>query len=194
MEKNVIALGAKNDFFDIQRINEELTYFFNQHNLNSLPQINLTTQEEVDGASALMEGLGSFYNFNSGTFFDDEFRYNKLNSLLKGTETEKAFNFISYNLGMVVGRSRVMRLNGRSCYSLHRDVCKRVHLALHSSGESYLLFSNRGKNSDSVNNSQNCDLVNIPSDGRLYLTNTLKYHTALNTGLEQRTHIVFSVK
>lgn len=72
-------------------------------------------------------------------------------------------------------RTRVMQLGPKKCYSLHRDLTPRVHIPLVSDENSLMLIDNKAQHLEV---------------GKIYWTDTRKMHTAINTGPNDRIHIV----
>jgi len=83
-------------------------------------------------------------------------------------------------------RIRLMRMKPRSCYSLHYDYHKRLHWALITFPECHMSFRDE-KDLGMFSG------FHIPADGYAYLTDTLKYHTAINPTLNYRYHLVIDI-
>lgn len=76
-------------------------------------------------------------------------------------------------------RTRIMALDPKHCYSVHRDMTPRYHLAVTTSEHARFVFVEHDK------------VVNIPADGNLYYVDTRQLHSAFNGGDDMRIHIVF---
>jgi hypothetical protein len=76
-------------------------------------------------------------------------------------------------------RTRIMALDPKHCYSVHRDMTPRYHLAVTTSEHARFVFVEHGK------------VVNVPADGNLYYVDTRHLHSAFNGGDDIRIHIVF---
>ncbi|MEV7007461.1 aspartyl/asparaginyl beta-hydroxylase domain-containing protein [Streptosporangium sp. NPDC051022] len=76
-------------------------------------------------------------------------------------------------------RTRIMALDPRYCYSVHRDQTPRYHLAVTTSEHARFVFVEHDK------------VLNIPADGNLYYVDTRHLHSAFNGGDEMRVHLVF---
>lgn len=63
-------------------------------------------------------------------------------------------------------RTRLLKLKARECYTWHKDVGHRMHLAVHTNDKCF--FVEHGQ------------LQNIPSDGYPYIVDVGDYHTAMN--------------
>tara|TARA_R110000772_G_C13308970_1_gene439682 strand:- start:5815 stop:6300 length:486 start_codon:yes stop_codon:yes gene_type:complete len=76
-----------------------------------------------------------------------------------------------------VCRTRVLRLKPRECYSWHRDVGDRLHLAVDTHEACFFI--------------EDGNMRHIPSDGHPYKVDVSLPHTALNGSLDIiRTHLV----
>ncbi|MEV8451662.1 aspartyl/asparaginyl beta-hydroxylase domain-containing protein [Streptomyces sp. NPDC052095] len=76
-------------------------------------------------------------------------------------------------------RTRIMALDPKHCYSVHRDPTPRYHLAVTTSEHARFVFVEHDR------------VVNIPADGHLYYVDTRQLHSAFNGGDDLRIHIVF---
>lgn len=74
-------------------------------------------------------------------------------------------------------RTRIMNLQSKTCYSIHRDRTKRVHLPVITNKNCKLIIN---------------DIVHhLPADGYAWLVDTTQMHTAMNANLDfNRYHIV----
>lgn len=75
-------------------------------------------------------------------------------------------------------RTRLLKLKSRECYTWHKDVGHRLHLAVYTTEKCFFI--------------ENGQLQNIPSDGYPYMLDVNNYHTAMNcTDYEfDRIHLV----
>lgn len=78
-----------------------------------------------------------------------------------------------------IGRIRIMILKEKSCYTLHKDYTKRIHLAIKSNNDSFMYFPEN-------------NIFKVPVDGRSYIFDTTQYHTYINPSFFTRIHIVSS--
>lgn len=78
-------------------------------------------------------------------------------------------------------RTRVMKMIGGTCYSVHVDNDPRIHIPLDSDDKNYFIV--------------NDELFKMPADGSVYLVDTRHPHTAVNASSKRfvRTHIVGNV-
>jgi len=76
-----------------------------------------------------------------------------------------------------VCRTRALKLAPKQCYTWHKDVGQRIHLAINTHENCF--FIEHGK------------MVHVPADGHPYMLDVNEYHTALNgTTNVMRTHLV----
>lgn len=87
------------------------------------------------------------------------------------------FEQILKDLDCVTTRARIMKLQGRSCYSFHWDTTPRFHVPLETNKNSFLFFDNYPP-------------FHLPADGSVYWLDTRMPHTALNCDLQPRYHLV----
>jgi len=104
----------------------------------------------------------------------DEHDFCHVNDKFKGTVIEK---ILSDTNGY---RARIMISTSKTCYSMHRDVAPRIHIALDTHDECGFIFPNWDRK----------QWIEIPQDNHLYWVNTCAKHTFVNAGRE-RVHLVF---
>ena len=110
--------------------------------------------------------------FSLGSYFKDK----------KGKETDfdtpifdiPYINSIIKDLNLY--RTRVMNMKSKSCYTIHRDWTKRIHIPVITNEHCFLIVNN--------------EIKHYPADGNHYLVDTTQLHTAVNAGRENRIHIV----
>lgn len=73
-------------------------------------------------------------------------------------------------------RTRVLVLKPKTCYSIHSDPTKRIHIPVITNKKCWLIV--------------NQEVMHLPADGRYYEIDTTQKHTALNGSWEDRIHIV----
>lgn len=104
----------------------------------------------------------------------DEKQYCHLNPALKNTPIG---DLIEKNGGY---RTRIMAMIPKTCYSIHSDPSKRIHVPLKTNASSWMAWP------------QNNQLFHMPV-GSVYLTDTTQPHTFFNAGAESRIHLVMCV-
>ena len=100
----------------------------------------------------------------------DEQVYSLLNPYFKDTIFEEIIK--EYKLY----RSRLMWVNPFSCYTIHDDSTKRLHIPLITNPECYFLFKQG-------------ELFHLEKGG-VYIVNTQRYHTFINCSDKRRLHLV----
>lgn len=76
-------------------------------------------------------------------------------------------------------RARLMALEPKTCYAIHRDSTPRFHIAVTTTPHARFVFTERQR------------VYHIPDDGHIYFVDTREMHTAFNGGDTLRVHIVF---
>lgn len=104
----------------------------------------------------------------------EEKKYSKINSNLKGSYIEKLI--IQHS----AYRTRIMLMPPRRCYSVHADPSKRIHIPIVTNDQCWMIWPNFNS----------CNRLEIK---RAYLTDTTKPHTFINGGQEDRIHLVMCV-
>lgn len=77
-------------------------------------------------------------------------------------------------------RSRIMVMNRRSCYSIHRDFSKRIHIPIKTDDQSWMIWPYE-------------NFCTQLKEGKVYLTDTTKMHTFVNGSLMSRVHLILCV-
>ena len=98
----------------------------------------------------------------------------------------KELNFIypNFNLSYInsilekfnMYRTRVLVLKPKVCYTIHRDLSKRIHIPVVTNENCWLIVDK--------------EIMHLPADGNYYEIDTTQEHTALNGSWEDRIHIV----
>lgn len=99
-----------------------------------------------------------------------EISYLKINDLFSNTIFERIIN--DYKLK----RTRLMWLNPKSCYSMHKDTTPRVHIPLITDPQCYFVFKD--------------GIVEHLAIGYVYWIDTRINHTAINCSEQARLHLV----
>ncbi len=140
-------------------------------------QFSITSTKGED----IFEGTGSLYDYGKKEFTSSTDQFTILNSVFKGSTFETVYNQVSSiakQYGVKIGRSRWMRLNPKTCLSLHWDPDEfRFHIPVKTNEKVFFVV-------DDV-------CYRMPEVGSLYLLNTTKLHTAVNASFETRDHLVF---
>ena len=73
-------------------------------------------------------------------------------------------------------RVRLMNLKSKTCYSYHKDQCKRFHIPIITNENCFFIVDEK--------------IVRCPADGNYYVIDTTKKHTAVNASFEDRIHLI----
>jgi len=135
--------------------------------------LELTSLPEFDNQIMLqgVEGVDD-PNYGIGFFKDNNHHESDFNVELHPTLTYT--NKIIRDLGMT--RTRVMKMQSKTCYSYHRDMTQRIHIPLVTNPNCFFVIDD--------------EVVRLPADGNHYFIDTTKRHTFVNASWEERIHIV----
>jgi hypothetical protein len=129
-------------------------------------QAGLQYAEHTDnlwaGGTGRLTGLGN-----------SEHQYTNLNPILQGSIFEDIIN--EYKLV----RTRFMWMNGRSCYSMHRDMSPRIHVPIITNPECYFVLK-----------AESGGLVEHIPAGNVYWIDTRIRHSFMNCSMEPRLHLI----
>lgn len=109
-----------------------------------------------------------------GKRMHNDLDYNELNPVFKDTIFEDII--LKYNMT----RTRLMWVNGMSCYSMHRDQTPRIQIPLITNPDCYFIF----KIAPPIH------LIK----GNVYFVDTRNYHTFVNCSELNRLHLVGSIE
>jgi hypothetical protein len=117
-------------------------------------------------------GIGSIHDLE----YKDEQQYKFINKSFKKTYLEE---IITDFKGC---RTRILKLNPKTCYSIHRDPSPRIHIPIISNDQCWMIWPTR-------NSCLNMQL------GFVYWTDTRKHHTFINCNNNiERIHLVMAVE
>lgn len=164
--------------FDIDLLKEECYNLINEIGLHSeTNQISLKHTTRIGDRNLWYEGVGSFRKeFNLRSI--EQKNFTELNKGLLGTYIAQVYEEITKEYD--IGRFRIMGLPGQKCMTLHYDMTKRIHIPIETNEECLMIIDN--------------EIIHMPADGSVYLTNTFKRHTALNANWDfMRLHLVLDL-
>lgn len=117
---------------------------------------------------ALYDGLESLKEYNDNTSEKDFAELHKkfVNSEFVGIL--KHFNLY---------RTRILRLEHKTCYKLHKDMTKRLHIPIFTNENCFFYFPDHKKHYHL-------------EEGKVYLVDTTKLHTFVNAYDSPRVHMV----
>ena len=107
----------------------------------------------------------------------NEASYSEFVKLLEDTYFKEVYNTLltKYKLGRV----RLIWKNPRSTISWHRDPERRLHIPIVTNPGCIAIIDTEARH--------------LEADGKVWITNNTKYHTALNGGEEIRVHFIATV-
>lgn len=121
------------------------------------------------GCGSLKYKFGENFIDDAGNLIEQEVKLHQkdftvLNSELKNTYIEKVHNIIAKKYKF--GRMRIMAMPHKKCMSIHTDTAKRIHIPIETNENCLMIIDNK--------------VHHMPANGKAYLTDTTKPHTALN--------------
>ena len=152
--------------FDVQSILEFYTQIEKQIQWTQFNNAKQAGLQYKDGDTPWTSAVGKSQG--------QEIEYSKLNEVFANSIFESLIN--QYNLK----RTRLMWIDGKTCYSMHSDFTPRIHMPIITNDQSFLVFK------------EGC--VAQLHSGLVYWTDTRKQHTAMNGGEYPRLHLVGVVK
>lgn len=124
-----------------------------------------------------LQGKTKHYsNFSIGTGVptEPEKNYKFIHESLYDSEIEKII------LHFKAFRTRIMKMESRRCYSIHKDYSKRIHIPIKTDNQAWMIWPYENY------------CANLEKR-KIYLTDTTKLHTFLNGSVEDRIHLVMCV-
>ena len=154
---------VRQDLASMVAVLESVSPLFAEHN-----QIGVTARPNskdplFDAVGWLPEGAAEA----DYTVITQPFRGTAIESLLK-------------KLPFQYGRTRLIRMRPKSCLSIHVDSALRYHFAITTNPGCYIVGLSDREGT----------FHHIPADGRLYEMDGYRTHTAMNSGNQDRVHLV----
>lgn len=132
----------------------------------------LSCQTTPEGSGDWKESIGRV----DSLIEKDESVYRTIQPELEGTELSELIK--KYN-GF---RTRIMLMSPRSCYSVHKDSCPRIHIPIITNNQAWMVWPYNGL------------CLNL-KPGTVYWTDTRKHHSFFNAHDElTRIHVVMNVE
>ena len=157
------AMDVEEDLTSMQEVLELITPLFSENS-----QISVTCRPGAN--DPLTDAIGWL---PEGTLEAD---YREITEPFIGTVVER----LLLNLPFMFGRTRLMRMQPKSCLSVHADPTRRYHYAITTNPGCYIVGVN----------DETGTFHHIPADGQLYEMDAHKMHTAMNSGNRDRIHLV----
>ncbi len=149
---------------------------FSQEQYDRLNQVSLRKSE-----TGWFDGVGSLYDISSKSFVNTTDDFAQPNEKIRETYLEQVIHDVeevAKNDDVKIGRIRLMRLQPKTCYTLHKDPEEfRYHIPLITSWKSFFVV-------DDI-------IYRMEKPGHLYKFKTNAFHTAVNASNVYRLHIVF---
>lgn len=170
-----MELISKTSFsFDLDLIKQDINWIRERYTLEAFPQVCLTHSESsLSNQEKIIEGTGSNYDTSTGKYRYDESIFSIFNKEFETTYLHEVYKKVPD-----IGRFRIMSMPGPSCYTFHKDLTKRYHIAVDTNPDCLFMFVDMKKN------------FHIPSDGSVYVLDTRFRHTFINGSKSIRTHLV----
>jgi hypothetical protein len=118
-----------------------------------------------------VEGCGR--SMDDGKPLFDEHEFNTVPKVIEGGAIDQWLK----SLGFATYRTRIMIVQPRSCYSIHKDLSPRIHLPITTTRNALMCFPYHQR------------MFHIPKQWT-YWVDTRKHHTFINTDTVSRIHIV----
>ncbi|MEL0110218.1 MAG: aspartyl/asparaginyl beta-hydroxylase domain-containing protein [Rickettsiales bacterium] len=157
--------GIREELASLLATLEQVNPLFTEHN-----QIGVTARPGV--ADPLYDAVGWLPEGAA------EADYSEINEPFLGTAIEDLLR----KLPFAYGRTRLMRMRPKSCLSIHADPTRRYHFALITNPGCFIVGVSGDKGG----------FHHIPADGQLYEMDAHRTHTAMNTGNQDRIHLVIT--
>jgi hypothetical protein len=156
----------------------EITSVISKHDtFAQFQQYSITSKGGFD----IFDGICSLYSYEMKKFINFTDEYTAFNSEFKNTAFEKVYKIVqdvAKKDGVQIGRTRLLRLNPKTCYSLHKDIEEfRYHVPITSNKSCFFVIADK--------------IFKMPQVGSLYRFYTKETHTAVNASFEIRDHLVF---
>lgn len=163
--------------FDLERLKKDIFEILEKYPMNHMNQLCLTSRTAEN--QSVYEGVGQLFNYETKQWSSRERDYTFFNKDLENNYVHEVYQKLKQVVPWNIARVRIMKLESRRCYSFHNDADYRLHIALDTNPQCFLMFLPD-------------QFIHIPADGVVYFTNTLKTHSAMNGGRTDRYHLVFS--
>jgi hypothetical protein len=160
--------------FDFEKLKKETLEIVDKY--PELSQIGMTHSAEAESdMDKLTDCIGSLYDYDTNTTKFSESDFPIFNEAFRNTTLHDLYNSLPN-----IGRFRIMVMNGPRCYSFHRDVSQRYHVAIETNPDCLFIFPSFSAQ------------FFIPADGMVYKMDTRKKHTFVNGSRLRRIHLVFN--
>ena len=152
---------------DIKELQHFTLQYLKHHFAIRMNGFSLQHRNDVVDPWNFVDGLESgklYQNFS-------EKEFSTVNEKFINTEFERIINYFS------LFRTRIMIMEGKTCYSVHQDTTWRLHIPINTNDNCFFYFPKHKQDF-------------ILEEGKVYLVNTTETHTFVNTDNEDRVHLV----
>ena len=179
--ENIVRLNIK---FDIQLIREALDEIRLKSEFKTVwsgfPALAMTKRKGISVEND-KDLVGRYYMRVDESYQEiakdeliDETQFSELVDIFKGTYFETIHQELTARYP--IGRARILEKGSFNCNSWHRDPEPRLHIPIYTNPGALFIVNHH--------------CTHLPADGSVYFTDTRCYHTALNGGVQPRTHLV----
>jgi len=180
--------------FDIDKLQQEVTYILNEHELHKSFQLCLTHRSTHSTENPWYDGCGSAVIYedlvnqvvkqdadgNDVKRFQEQ-DFDTINPGLEGSEIERVFK--TFRTQYKTGRFRIASLPPKRCYTWHSDYEKRIHVPIFTYPGCFLITE------------QDQKFRHLPATGESWMFEAnAGYHTAINADAgRNRVHLLLCV-
>lgn len=128
------------------------------------------------GNSDLLDGINKIDTYDNA----EEWDWSTLHTEFIGSIIEDIFWKLKEE--WMLGRGRFMTLTtSNRALSYHWDECYRLHIPVITNEDSWFMLEDK-------------TIHQMSEEGRLYILDASRFHSAMNLGIKDRTHLIFSAK
>ena len=169
-------------YFDINKLKKDLKTIYTAVQYKEGAVYGISLSRPADGSEDDSRGIFWTKPNASGAEeqrekYVDESSYTKFLEEAKDTYYFEVYQTLCEHYK--IGRVRILKLKPRTSLSWHRDPEPRIHIPILTNPGALTVVENFA--------------TNMPADGSVYFMNTIKYHTAINGGEEDRIHLVATI-
>lgn len=165
--------------FDLEVLKQEIKRLRARPELVGRTQINLV-QRAGAVEPPFIDGTGSLWDPKLKKMVAQESEFTEFHREWRQSALYAAYETLAQRTGFHLGRFRVMIIEPRRCYSIHKDPGLRLHIPIITNNESFFLFGD-------------CPPLHFPAGGGAFWADTRQGHSAMNGHLEdERIHLVAS--
>lgn len=175
------ATQPLNVWFNAEHLRRDVQQLVLSDEAFDMKKYNWHNQASLREGADWFHGTGSLYDYDKHEFVDSTANYTRTSKKLDGSYLAKVIADVeafAKTEGVKIGRVRIMRLQPKTCYTLHTDLEEfRYHIPIETNDSNFFVINNV--------------VYRMPLVGQLYRFRTQAPHTAVNASTEPRTHIVF---